>query len=185
MKLLQNAASRKAVLGKRMLCIDPSSGGLDKHGGRSLAGWAMFYAGKLEASGTLSFSEDKAVFKRLRSVKEAVSTIPDTEDVSILVIEDIKGYRAQQSLIQSCGIYIDRIESEEFFQVNVQTWKSVAKYWGGYVKDDEQDAIYMGYAAVAIACGWRASKPKGVTAKEHEEDKQRIIAEAKAIVGAA
>lgn len=175
MKLLQNAASKKAVLEGRMLCIDPSSGGSSKRGDKSVAGWAEFNAGILVGYGTIEYPDEKEVFKRLKNVKKALEDKFGNDHFDIFVLEDIRGYRAQQSLIQSCGVYIVSLSCSEFFQPNVQTWKSVARLWGGYVKSDEQDAIYIGYATVAIALGYVSSlKP---------DQKERIIAKAKEHIG--
>jgi len=176
LKLLQNAASKKAALTGWMLCIDPSSGSENTKGEKSEAGWAMFHEGKLLDSGTLKFPAEKVVFKRLRNIKEELYKIPNIEKTELFVIEDIRGYRAQQSLIQACGIFIDRTPSNEFFQVNVQTWKAVARVLGGYIKGDEEDAKYMGYATVAIAHGWKA------TIKEVEK-KENIIQKTKETLG--
>ena len=173
MKNLQNAKSKKAALKGTMLVIDPSSGGTSKKGEDSEAGWAYFCEGRLDSSGTIGYPREKVVFKRLRNVSEHWRSQENTYD--LFVIEDIRGYRAQQSLIQACGVYITSIDFEEFFQLNVQTWKSIAKQWGGYVKSDENDAIYMGYATVAIALGYHSK----LKAAEREE----VINKAKGVVG--
>lgn len=171
MKLLQNAASKRAAKEGTMLCIDPTSGGTDSKGNVSVAGFAVFKGGKLVESGTIGFPQEKVVFKRLRNVLDAITKFFAEREFDLLVLEDIRGFKAQQSLIQSCGVYIVGIQSKEFFQPNVQTWKAVARMWGGYTKSDEQDAIYMGYAAIAIALGWKAKSPVA--------EKESIIAKAK------
>jgi hypothetical protein len=174
MRLLQNAASKKAALKGKMLCIDPSSGGSSKKGEKSVAGFALFEDGVLEESGTLEFPTEKEVYKRLKNVRDEVrSAFTDVYD--LLVLEDIRGYRAQQSLIQACGVFITSVDCKQFFQPNVQTWKSIAKHWGGYVKSDEQDAIYMGYATVAIALGFHSKLKAG--------EKEELIIKAKEVVG--
>jgi hypothetical protein len=174
MRLLQNAASKKAALGGSMLCIDPSSGGSSKKGEKSVAGFALFEGGTLVESGTIEFPEEKVVFKRLHNVRDEVRQT-FTETYNLFVLEDIRGYRAQQSLIQACGVFITSIDFKDFFQPNVQTWKSIAKHWGGYVKSDEQDAIYMGYATIAIAMGFHS--------KLKPDKKAEIINQAKELVG--
>jgi len=180
-KLHQNASSKRAALTGTMICIDPTSGGTSKAGEKSVAGYAIFRKGQLLKSGTIEYPEEKVVFKRLKNVfNEIRSQFKGTYE--LLVLEDIRGYRAQQSLIQSCGVYIVGLKYNEFLQLNISTWKAVAKHWGGYFKDDEQDAIYMGYAAIAIALGYVSAKPKALTAKVHQENKDRIINEAKEIV---
>ena len=173
MKLLQNAASKKAALGGNMLVIDPSSGGSSKKGEKSEAGFAVFEEGKLVKSGTVEYPTEKVVFKRLKNIKGVWENNLHLYD--LFVLEDIRGYRAQQSLIQSCGVYIATIRFNEFFQLNVKTWKSIAKLWGGYVKSDENDAIYMGYATIAIALGYH-SKLKAA-------DREVIINKAKEVTG--
>lgn len=171
MKNLQNAASKKAALGGTMLCIDPTSGATGRNGEKSVAGYAIFDKGELIESGIIEFPEEKVVFKRLRNVRAELDSEFGGQLFDLLVLEDIRGYKAQQSLIQSCGVYIVGLESKEFFQPNVSTWKAVAKSWGGYVKDDEQDAIYMGYATIAIALGWKS--------KMKQAEKDDIIERAK------
>jgi hypothetical protein len=156
-----------------MLVIDPSSGGTSRKGEKSLAGWAYFESGVLVESGVIEYPTEKIVFKRLKNVYEYWKKSLLKYD--IFVIEDIRGYRAQQSLIQACGVYIATIPFDEFFQVNVKTWKSIATKWGGYVKSDENDAVYMGYATVAIALGYHS--------KLKVEEKETIIEKAKEVVG--
>lgn len=173
MKNLQNAASKKAALKGTMFVIDPSSGGSSKKGEKSVAGWAYFCEGKLVDSGTTEYPAEKVVFKRLKNVSDHWRSQENTYD--LFVLEDIRGYRAQQSLIQACGVYITSIDFNEFFQVNVQTWKAVARLWGGYEKSDEQDAIYMGYATIAIALGFDSKLKVAL--------KEEIIEKAKEVVG--
>ena len=120
MILLQNAASRKAALSGSMIVIDPTSGATDKKGNKSVAGYAVFQGGALVDSGTIEFPEEKIVFERLRNVAAELKHIHDHYD--LLVLEEIKGYKAQASLIQACGVYIVGIDSSEFFQLNVSTW---------------------------------------------------------------
>ena len=175
MKNLQNAASRVAALEGSMLVIDPSSGGTSKRGEKSCAGWATFFEGKLIGSGILEYPSEKVVFKRLKTLRRYVTDFFDGDLYELFVLEDIRGYRAQQSLIQSCGVYITSIDFEEFFQINVKTWKSIAKQWVGYVKSDENDAVYMGYAAVAIALGYNS--------KLKPDKRMEIIEKAKGVVG--
>lgn len=174
MRLLQNAASKKAALKGSMLCIDPSSGGSSKKGEKSVAGFALFDEGILVDSGTIEFPEEKVVYKRLHNVRD-ITRESFSDRYDLLVLEDIRGYRAQQSLIQACGVFITSIDCKEFFQPNVQTWKSIAKHWGGYEKSDEQDAIYMGYATIAIALGFHS--------KLKTAEKEEIIVKAKEHVG--
>lgn len=175
MKLLQNAASRKAALEGTVIAIDPSSGGEDsKTGEASVAGFAIMKAARIQESGTLHFPVEKVVAKRLRNVFSVLKEKWPDDSWDLLVLEDIRGYKAQQSLIQSCGVYIVGLDSKEFFQPNVSTWKAIARAWGGYVKSDETDAVYMLYATVAIALGWKSSLKAAA--------KEEVIAKAKELV---
>ena len=153
-RFFSSAKSKKLALNGTMLCIDPSSGGVTKGGQKGVSGWALFEAGELKESGTIGFEGSKLTFERVKEVGKKFSHIFDKVD--ILVIEEIKGAKAQKSLIQACGAIIAAVEWDSVFEINVRTWQSIANKLGGWIKTDEDDAIYLGYAALAIAKGYHS-----------------------------
>ena len=71
-----------------------------------------------------------------------------------MVIEDIQGAIAPKTLIQACGVYIASIDSKRVIQINAKTWQAIARRIGGWKKNDESDAQYIGWAAIAFALGY-------------------------------
>ena len=143
----------------RFLSIDPSSGSVDrKSGARSDAGWAIFDGGQLESAGVIQI-DGTSKSERLQSVSTTLAN-EFSEPFDVLVIEDIFGYIASQTLIQACGVYIGGIASKGVIEVNVNTWKSVATRVGGWEKSDVGDAIYLGVAAMCMAQGYNYKKMK-------------------------
>lgn len=154
-KKFRNKSDESAALTGRMLCIDPSSGGSTRIGVKGVSGWALFENGKPIESGTIAFPFAQFTHNRIKEVFKKFDGLFDKVD--ILVLEEIPSSRqTQKSLIQACGAIISAVNWEGVFEVNVKTWQSIANQWGGWEKTDEQDALYMGYAAVAIALGYHS-----------------------------
>lgn len=162
-KKLRTKTDEQAVLTGRMLCIDPSSGGSTRRGVKGVSGWALFENGQPIESGTVAFPNATFTHDRIKEVYKKFEGLFGPVDV--LVLEEIPSNRqTQKSLIQACGAIIAAVDWTGVFEVNVKTWQSIANQWGGWEKTDEQDALYMGYSAVAIALGYHS----GLTPKNRE-----------------
>lgn len=168
----RTSKGKKAATTGRMLCIDPSSGGSTKEGTKAVAGWALFENGKPLESGTISFPDGVYTENRVKAVYKKLEGLFEKSD--LMVLEEIRGRNAHASLIQACGAIIAAVEWDEVFEVNVNTWKMVARHWGGYEKTDENDALYMGYAAIAISLGY--------SSKLNKAQKDEVLMKAKEIV---
>jgi hypothetical protein len=166
MSRTQGQKHKNTILSGTVLCIDPSSGGTDRRGVKSSAGWAIFSKGQLHSSGEIQLDNGQEKPVRLRGILECLKRdFPETYD--LLIVENIEGYRASKTLIQACGVYIAGIESSACFEMNVKTWQAIAKRLGGWEKSDEADAIYIGWAAVAFALGYNQ--------KESEENREEVL----------
>jgi hypothetical protein len=118
----------------------------------------VFSSGKLESSGiyTVDGTDKNSRLVSLQQVfKEEFS-----DPVDVLVLEDIWGYIASQSLVQACGVIIGSVGTPHVIELNVSTWKAVATRLGGWEKGDESDAIYMGVAAMCLADGYSHKRLK-------------------------
>ena len=137
----------------RVLAIDPSSGSIDrKSGTRSEAGWAVFEAGQLAASGIIQI-EGSNVKQRLESLVETLTN--DFEEAfDVLVIEDIWGYIASKTLVHAAGLFIAHIKTPYYVEMNVKTWQGIATRLGVWTKSDENDAIFIGIGAMVTSTGY-------------------------------
>jgi len=150
-------AIKDAILGGKMLAIDPTSGTGDP-GKNSQAGWALFDEGQLLSSGTIEIPANRDKATRFRSIQEILTTQFD-ETYDVLALEDIPlarrrgNFSTSQTLIQVCGVYIAST-SGELVELLAHTWQAVAKRIGGWTKGDESDAQYIGLAAIAFASGY-------------------------------
>ena len=121
--------------------------------------------GKLKASGIIELDHGKYKEDRLRAIADCLRA-EFTADYDLMIIENIEGYGAAKTLIQACGAYICSAKGR-LIEMNVKTWQAIANRLGGWVKDDEADAIYMGWACVAFALGYNQ--------KESEEKREEIL----------
>jgi len=152
---------KKYILEGSFLAIDPSSGKT------SAAGWALFKGGILMEAGIIEVCSVSAKQHRLKALLKKLQERFDLVD--LLVIENIEGRMAPKVLIQACGVFIAGIESKVYFEMNIRTWQSIAEKLGGWKKTnkagkvrgdpdgnegDEYDAMYIGWAAIALALGY-------------------------------
>ena len=172
MSKTQSKMHKKKILEGKFLSIDPSSGAIGADGKASEAGWAVFENGRLTTSGTIDINESGAKQNRLRNLLEIIQR-EFTDEYDLLVLELIKGWRAQQSLIQSTGVVIAGINSEATFEINVTSWQAIARRLGTWEKSDEGDAVHIGAAAIAWALDYDLKKHKGKTL----EDMETILSE--------
>jgi len=146
-------AQKNKLLTGRILSIDPSSGSISRATGeRSQAGWAVFDKASLESSGIITITGyDKT--QRLQDLANTLSTEFD-EKFDLLIMENIWGYIAHQTLVQACGAIIANTQTDMCIEINMKRWQGVANRLGGWTKSDENDAIYLGAAAMCLAEGY-------------------------------
>ncbi len=151
----------------KFLTVDPSSGALNrKSGKKSEGGWALFENGTLTSSGIYQVDgadKDSRLVDLARVMREEFN-----DGVDVLVLEDIWGYIASKALVQACGIIIGNVGTNRVIELNVSTWKSIARRIGGWEKSDEMDAIYIGVAAVCLAEGYNHTKLKNDEARNNK-----------------
>ena len=132
-----------------ILAIDPSSG---SH--RSQPGYALYKKGKLEDSGIVEIHSGDHISNRLHRLSTALSGEFDEPD--ILVTENIPPFMAEKgsspfatrnviSLHQSVGVIMS-VWDVPVITVSPRTWRSYIPE--GYIKDDEHDAIMIGWSAI-------------------------------------
>jgi hypothetical protein len=140
-----------------VLAVDPSSGSAG-----SMPGYAIFEASKLIEAGTVEIDfKGRKPFERMQQLQECFSNDFNTPDV--LCIELIAPYimnkgkgagigqsKAAILLHRSIGCIMGSIHSEHCVEVSPQSWR---KYIDKetYNKNDHNDAILIGYAAIAEA----------------------------------
>jgi hypothetical protein len=137
----------------RVLVIDPSSGSSS-----SMPGYAEFRNGKLVDSGTIQIPYSKKVHRRLRYLKECLERDFSEEKYDVLVMESLSimqstKRRAMGLLLESVGVFLAVIDSEEVAYVAPASWHKYArdKYGVEFIKSDENDAIMMGELCMQIA----------------------------------
>lgn len=131
----------EAILTGTLLAIDPSSGSA-----KSDAGFALYRKGELVKSGTIVVNKKANIFKRLIDLYNFVRC--EFPDIDVMAIEKIRG-RSHTYLRWSVGVTIVAARHAAVIEVPTVTWK---KYAGkDYEKSDEQDAIGIGKATIAIA----------------------------------
>lgn len=145
---------RKQILEGKVLAIDPSSGSAS-----SLPGYALFEAGKLKESGLIELKIGKELPRRLEDL--ARSLREDFEEVDVLVIEDIpvrshgRHGGAHASLMKAVGCILGAAKRKQTVEMAIPTWKSylrkTVEQFPDYNKDDDWDAIVMGYCAIDLA----------------------------------
>jgi hypothetical protein len=141
------------VLHGRMLVVDPSSGSTT-----SMPGYAEFLNGVLVDSGTIQIPYSKAVHKRLRYLRDCLDRDFANERYDVLVLESLSimqstRRRAMSLLLESVGVFLACIESDEVAYVAPASWHAYVrrKYGDSYVKSDEADARVMGELVIEEA----------------------------------
>lgn len=133
------------ILSGTLLAIDPASGGT------SVPGFAIFYAGELQTSGTVEFPKRKAdIYQRLQYLHEKVSKLlPVPPDV--FGVEEIHKAIASNQLLWATGVSIAAAAAPATIEVPLNVWKSLAKATPGYIKGDAMDAEMIGRSLVLLA----------------------------------
>lgn len=145
-----------------MIAIDPSSGS-SSAGGRSVAGWAVFDEGHLVESGLIEIEASNHKADRFRDLLNSLQTDFD-KDYDVLALEDIpltsgrrRAFTVSQTLIQVCGVYIAGLGGH-VIEMNTRTFQAIANRLGGWFKDDEMDAIFIGIACICFAEGYNQTE---------------------------
>lgn len=153
------------ILKGHMLVVDPSCGSSS-----SLPGYAIFKEGKLEETGVIELhSINGDLYKRLREIAKCFDDMFGEFD--ILVIEAIPPVhggnvmgkaKSHASLLKSVGAIVGSVDATRVVDIHPRTWQKYKDK--DYVKADDQDAKYIGYAAIAIALKQveRKEKAKGL-----------------------
>jgi hypothetical protein len=154
---------KKDILGGLMLCIDPTSGAVQRDTNTtSQAGWAIYDGGEFRSSGVIIIPADPNKENRYRAILDVLLT-SFTDPYDIVIMEDIPTARRRgtfntsQTLIQACGVYAAGISSGKLIELPSHTWQAIARRIGGWIKGDESDARYLGLAAMAFSEGYSQS----------------------------
>ena len=138
----------KAVISGTMLCIDPSSGS-GSQADASNCGYALFKEGRCVDSGIIKMDHKIQSWYRLRELVKCLER--DFDPVNLLVVEQLTGPQIHQVLHQAVGAIYGGLDFDNAYEMSINTWQALAKKLGGWVKSDEGDAKYMGYAAIALS----------------------------------
>jgi hypothetical protein len=149
-----------------VLAIDPSSGSYS-----SQPGYAIYKNGQLDDSGIVEIHSGDHISNRLHRLAKALKE--EFDEPALLITENIPPFMAEKgtspfatrnviSLHQSVGVIMS-VWDVPVITVSPRTWRSFIP--DGYMKDDEHDAIMIGWAAVQYA-----KRLEGETKEEIPED---------------
>lgn len=147
-----------------ILAIDPSSGSYN-----SQPGYALYNKGELEDSGIVEIHSGDHISNRLHRLAKALKE--EFDEPALLVTENIPPFMAEQgsspfatrnviSLHQSVGVIMS-IWDVPAITVSPRTWRSFIP--DNYIKNDEHDAIMIGWAAVQYAKRIEGEEPNELT----------------------
>ena len=138
------------ILTGKLLTIDPSTGATGN------AGWAEFESGRLTSWGVIELKSHKNVYKRFKMVANILAS--DFQDeYDVLSIELLKGRYAHFSLKQVVAVFSAVIPWKEIVAIVPTSWQAIANHIGGHIKRDDIDAVYIGYATICLAEGYKPS----------------------------
>ena len=126
------------ILEARTLVMDPSSKTL---------GYAIIEAGDIVASGTVDLGKE-AVHYRMQKLGEYLQ---NAGCYDVLLVERIRGQMAHAYLSWSVGAILANTTADIFLEMPISVWKAHAGK--EHVKSDENDAIAMANALIALAKG--------------------------------
>jgi len=139
------------VLEGSMLVIDPSSGKTGK------GGYAEFNGGVFIECGFIPFKEHKVALKRFQNLRNYLMKNFNAE-YDVIGLELLKGrgrgYSVPIVLKQAISVFAACTNWNKVYMVSPMMWQAIAKRLGGWIKRDDIDAVYMGYAAIALAAGY-------------------------------
>lgn len=147
--------NKEAILRGSVLVIDPSSGSRS-----SSPGYAEIVNGEIVDSGTIEIPYSKKVHERLRNIKTSLDKEFTSRKYDLLVLEALnihqfKRMRAGSLLIESVGVFLACIPSDEVLYVSPVSWHAYVRrtYGDNYEKSDEKDARMMAELVISIAKG--------------------------------
>ena len=141
-------ANADLILDGWLVCVDQATGL-----GDSDPGYASFYKGELQESGTLQVSA-KGLPEALRQIQEQL-TERGLNECDFLVVEAHRGRLVHPHLHYSSGAILAGVECWAWTKIPVQHWKKTARANPDYKKGDENDAIEFGRTVVGDARGVR------------------------------
>lgn len=143
-KLVSQVKANAAILREgNVLAIDPSSGKT------SPPGYSYWEAGSLLEYGDVKVNSAKPVQQRLGEIVDCL--VAEFPSVDVLVIEQIRGQKAQPALQWSIGALLDGFRPPIFIEVPLWSWKAVAKSTPNYTKRDDLDAVMIGSTVMCLA----------------------------------
>lgn len=143
-----------------VVCIDPSIGSTS-----SMPGYAVYIAGELRTSGTLVIDPTGSIPERLQKLAYEMRKLYKEWDPDILVYEDIpptghgRDAVAHASLLKAVGVVVSISGPSGYVGLLPISWKKMIR--ASYVKGDREDAIEIGYIALAEARRISEEDPPG------------------------
>lgn len=131
------------VVKGRLLSFDPSSGSAG-----SLPGWALYAQGELVEAGLLEIPRRGPIHIRLQALQRAIQELPKPDVVAVEQISHfIRGNsKGVINLQKAIGVIQAATQCPKLVNVNVLSWKKLVP--DGFLKQDDVDAICIGYKAV-------------------------------------
>jgi hypothetical protein len=132
-----------SVLNGTLVAVDPSIGSRD-----SMPGYAIFYKGKLQVSGTAAIDFRATSYDRLRLIHNWIRQLVPSP-IDVFAVEAIPKPLGHIYTLWAVAATITGTEATHTIEIPIPFWKAYVKDKVGYVKGDEQDAIAMGEAMIA------------------------------------
>ena len=149
---------RSEVLEGTMISIDPSSG---KSG---VAGWARFDSGFLLDHGVITIPYSNAPYKRFQGLRKKCMSDFEGIEFDVFLVELLKGrgrnYVVKPVLQQASAVIAASLDWDKCTYISPVSWQAIAKRLGGWIKRDDVDAVYQGYALIAFANGYKSTWKK-------------------------
>lgn len=139
------------LLKGNVMSVDPSVGS-----NSSMPAFAIYQEGELLTSGTLNIDTSMPNWYKLKQVYRQLRNLSKQYKPDVCVYERVPvsahGGRSQVShatLLMASGAVIAAVDARAFVGIMPVTWKKYTD--ANYQKSDEQDAIYIGLAAIEMA----------------------------------
>lgn len=163
----------KAVTSGLMLVIDPSTGSTGN------MGYAIFDEGYLIESGEIeTHSKSSPTFKRIRDMAVLINE-EFTDYYDMLLVEKLRTFKLADSLRAMTYVMQASVDTKNYSELTPATWQSIAREFIDWnpekYKTDENDAVFLGIAAIMIANGWPESSQ--MRSKKGQNKVREIIEE--------
>lgn len=136
----------EAVLGGRVVCIDPATGST------SQPGYAVLEHGELVRSGVLKIDRRLGIARRLKALADQLLdeglALPE-----LLVVERLRGRMVHPHLHWAVGVIVATLDPEAIIELPIPLWKAVARADTTYAKSDEADACAFGQTVIYLVRG--------------------------------